>query len=99
MAADRFRVIIVGGSVAGLTLAHSLASARIDFVLLEGRDNISPKLGATIVMMPNGTRVLDQLGLYQSMDDIMTEVIVHVTRRSDGSLIGRNGWPAIVKDR
>jgi 2-polyprenyl-6-methoxyphenol hydroxylase-like FAD-dependent oxidoreductase len=44
-----FRAIIVGGSVAGLTLAHAFEKAGIDYALLEARDNIAPNLGASIV--------------------------------------------------
>jgi 2-polyprenyl-6-methoxyphenol hydroxylase-like FAD-dependent oxidoreductase len=56
----RLKVIIVGGSVAGLTLAHCLHHSDIDFVLLEARKDIAPQVGASIVVLPNGARVLDQ---------------------------------------
>ena len=56
----RLRVIIVGGSVAGLTLAHCLHHSDIDFVLLEARNEIAPQVGASIVVLPNGARILDQ---------------------------------------
>jgi 2-polyprenyl-6-methoxyphenol hydroxylase-like FAD-dependent oxidoreductase len=56
----RLKVIIVGGSVAGLTLAHCLHHSSIDFVLLEARKEIAPQVGASIVVLPNGARVLDQ---------------------------------------
>lgn len=56
----RLKVIIVGGSVAGLTLAHCLHHSDIDFVLLEARKEIAPQVGASIVVLPNGARVLDQ---------------------------------------
>ena len=39
---DRLRVIIVGGSVAGLTLARCLHHSNTDFVVLEARDEIAP---------------------------------------------------------
>ena len=59
-----FKVIIVGGSVAGLTLAHAFDSAGIEHVVLEARDAIAPKGGASIVVQANGARILDQLGVY-----------------------------------
>jgi FAD dependent monooxygenase len=99
MAYGRLKVVIVGGSVAGLTLAHTLASAGIDFVLLEARDNIAPPLGATIILMPNGARVLDQLGVFKSMESFLSEETVHITRKSDGTLMGRNDWPTVIKER
>lgn len=57
---DRLRVIIVGGSIAGLTLAHCLHHSDIDFVVLEARQEIAPQVGASIVVLPNGARILDQ---------------------------------------
>ena len=35
-----FRVVIAGGGITGLTLANALQHANIDYVLLEGRDDI-----------------------------------------------------------
>lgn len=52
----RLRVIIVGGSVAGLTLAHCLHHTNIDFVVLEARNEIAPQVSASIVVLPNGAR-------------------------------------------
>jgi 2-polyprenyl-6-methoxyphenol hydroxylase-like FAD-dependent oxidoreductase len=45
---SNFRVIIAGGGIAGLTLANALERAGIDFVLLEGRSEIAPQVGASI---------------------------------------------------
>jgi 2-polyprenyl-6-methoxyphenol hydroxylase-like FAD-dependent oxidoreductase len=45
-----FRVIIAGGGIAGLTLANALERAGINFVLLEGRSEIAPQVGASIGM-------------------------------------------------
>ncbi len=60
---DAFTVIIVGGSVAGLTLAHALNRANINWILLEGHHEMAARTGAGIQIQPNGARVLDQLGL------------------------------------
>lgn len=67
---DNFRVIIVGGSIAGLTLAHCLHQANIDHVVLEKKEEISPQQGAFIGVWPNGARILDQLGLYTDMEKL-----------------------------
>lgn len=56
------RVIIVGGSIAGLSLALMLEKNGIDFLLLEGYPSIAPQVGASIGVLPNGLRILDQLG-------------------------------------
>ncbi|KAJ5263249.1 Monooxygenase FAD-binding [Penicillium angulare] len=66
-----FRVIIVGGSVAGLTLAQCLRKHNIEYVVLEARDDIAPQEGASISIMPNASLALDQLGI---LDDILDEV-------------------------
>jgi 2-polyprenyl-6-methoxyphenol hydroxylase-like FAD-dependent oxidoreductase len=60
--ASKFRVIIIGGGVAGLTLANALEKAKVDYVLLESKDEFSPIVGASIAMGANGNRILDQLG-------------------------------------
>lgn len=72
---SRLRVIIVGGGVAGLTLANALEvcqlcigqchdanscqQAGVDYVLLERRDDIAPQVGASIGIFPSAARVSD----------------------------------------
>ncbi|KAM4067154.1 FAD binding domain-containing protein [Hirsutella rhossiliensis] len=68
MSQERFKVIIVGGSVTGLTLAHSLHKIGVDYTILEKRSTIAPQEGASIGILPNGARVLDQLGLYGAIE-------------------------------
>ncbi len=62
-----FSVIIVGGSVAGLTLAHCLDHLGISIQILEKSDDISPQVGASIGILPNGARILAQLGLFDAI--------------------------------
>lgn len=95
----RFKAIIVGGSVAGLTFAHTFDSAGIDYVLLEGRAHIAPAAGATIVIMPNGARILDQLGLFEPLREIMEPMYTATTWRSDGTYVSVNEWPKVIKER
>jgi FAD dependent monooxygenase len=95
-----FKAIIVGGSVAGLTLAHMFSKAHIDYTLLEARDTISPQLGASIVIMPNGARILDQLGVFGGMkDDFVTKMKRGYVRRSDGGLVSCTEWPKLVEKK
>ena len=68
MPQEQFKVIIVGGSVTGLTLAHSLHKLGVDYTILEKRTEIAPQEGASIGILPNGARVLDQLGLYDAIE-------------------------------
>lgn len=60
-------VIIVGGSVAGLTLANILEQYNIGFVVLEKHETIAPQLGAGFAILPDGARILDQLGCHESL--------------------------------
>jgi FAD dependent monooxygenase len=54
----------VGGSIAGVTLAPCLSkSYSIDFAVLEARSEIDAQLDASIGILPNGGRILNQLGL------------------------------------
>ncbi|KAL4901497.1 hypothetical protein BDW74DRAFT_187705 [Aspergillus multicolor] len=63
-----FRVIIVGSSIGGLTLGHCLSRAKIDFVILEKASEVAPQVGASVGILPNGGRILDQLGLYGEVE-------------------------------
>ncbi|OGM48097.1 monooxygenase [Aspergillus bombycis] len=95
----KFRVVIVGGSIAGLTLAHCLLKNNIDFVVLEAHSEIAPQVGASIGIIPNGARILDQLGLF---DDILTTT--EPMRESffwteEGNLIVRNDTPQLIHKR
>ena len=85
-----FHVIIVGASIAGLTLAHCLSSTSIDFTVLEARsDSFSD--GAGLAILPNGARILDQLGLYQDVLDQGQCMVSHSTWFEDGRLLRRVG--------
>lgn len=62
-----FKVIIIGGSIAGLTLANALERAGIDYVLLEKRE-VAPNVGQTILVLPCTSLVLEQLGITTLQD-------------------------------
>lgn len=61
---DRFKVIIAGGGPNGLTAAHALHQAGIDFVVLEKRPDVVLDEGCSMVLGPANLRVMHQLGLY-----------------------------------
>ncbi|KAL1304847.1 hypothetical protein AAFC00_003772 [Neodothiora populina] len=82
-----FRVIIVGGGIGGLTLANCLQHAPIDYVLLEGREEIAPYVGASIALVSNGARILDQLGCYDDMAEELEAIYHAADRDSSGKLI------------
>jgi len=66
-----FRVVIVGGSIAGLTLAHCLMHYGIDFVVLEARDEVAPQEGASISFWPTSVLTLDQLGIFEDIEKLI----------------------------
>jgi 2-polyprenyl-6-methoxyphenol hydroxylase-like FAD-dependent oxidoreductase len=93
-----FRVIIAGGGIAGLTLANSLSQAHIDYILLEARDEIAPQVGASIGILAQGGRILDQLGMY---DDIfkLIEPIEYINQWHGGKVVDRNDAPQLFTAR
>lgn len=72
----RFKVVIVGGGISGLTLANALEQAphEIDWILLEAGSEIAPQVGAGFALLPNGCRILDQLGVYADLASQYVEV-------------------------
>lgn len=71
MATHNFKVLIAGGSIAGLVLANILEQLGVDFLVLEAYPEIAPQVGASIGFFPNGCRILDQIGCY---DDIQAKL-------------------------
>lgn len=67
MAKKPFTVLIAGGGIAGLTLANMLERIGVDYLILEGYREMAPQVGASIGILPNGDRVLDQIGLYDEI--------------------------------
>lgn len=65
-----FKVIIVGGSVSGLSLANMLEKFNIEYLLLEAYPDIAPQLGASMGLLPAGLRILDQLGCYDRIREM-----------------------------
>lgn len=59
---------IVGGGIAGLTLARMLELANIPYCLWEAYNSFMPSAGASIGLMPNGLRILDQIGVIGELD-------------------------------
>ena len=81
-----FRVIIVGGSIAGLALANMLEQYDVDYVLLEKYPTIAPQVGAGFAIQPNGARILQQLGCYKPLEAANEPVNSLSNVSYDGSL-------------
>lgn len=65
--AKPFKVIVVGGGIAGLAMSHALQLAKIDHVVLEAYGEVCSHVGASIGLWPNGIRVLDQVCLLEAV--------------------------------
>ncbi|KAJ5328481.1 hypothetical protein N7452_008871 [Penicillium brevicompactum] len=89
MNSKSFKVIIAGGSIAGLSLALMLERNGIDFVVLEGYKSIAPQVGASIGVLANGLRILDQLDCCQPVLDAAEYPVDKVSFR-DGR--GKHIW-------
>ena len=70
MSSSNFKVIVVGGGPVGLTAAHALTSAGIDFVVLESRPSIVIDAGSNLVLLPIGLRLLAQLGQLDAFNSV-----------------------------
>lgn len=107
-----FRVLIVGGSITGLSLALMLEKNTIDFLILEAYLDIAPQVGASLGLQPNGLRILDQLGC---CDELLEHAKGHTVQESiyrlpngertwdfrnlSDNLIERHGYPIAFMDR
>lgn len=99
MAKTPFRIIVVGGSIAGLTLAHCLDQAGVDYVVLEKHGTIdSAPLGGFIAIMPTGARILTQLGLYAAVSRAGKPITVIHTGYPDGFEFS-DYWPTFMAKR
>lgn len=92
---DRLRVIIVGGSIAGLTLANGLDRSDIDFIVLEARPEIAPQVGASIVILANGARILDQLGLFDELVSVVEPLEMALNWTEDGKCLIDSDAPVL----
>ncbi|KAK2599490.1 hypothetical protein N8I77_011241 [Diaporthe amygdali] len=72
---SNFKVIIIGAGPTGLTAAHALSKAGIDFVVLERRTQIFEDVGASLVLFPHNLRVLAQFGLLEKLQKLGHEVL------------------------
>ena len=96
---DSFRVIIVGGSIAGLTLALCLERAGIDYLVLEARDRIDPQVGASIGIFSNGARILEQLGVYDKIEQNTDAPIWYEMLTGEGTLVQKGDSLLLIHSR
>lgn len=65
-----FKVIIIGGGPVGLFLANALQASGIDYLLFEKRDTVPPATAFGIFLWPQVTRMMHQLGLFESLQKV-----------------------------
>jgi FAD dependent monooxygenase len=65
---DHYQIAIIGGGIAGVTLALACEAYGIRYALFEARDSLAPADGASIGLQANGIRILDQLGVWEELE-------------------------------
>lgn len=94
-----FKVLIIGGSVSGLTLANALDRANIDFLVLEKRPDIVFGAGAALGLLPNGLRILDQLNVTSELMTLGTPIHTMINRWKDGETFSTSHFTQRVEKR
>lgn len=92
MASNGFKVIVVGGGPVGLTSAHALTKAGLDFIVLEAREDTSTEAGSHLVMNSMGLQALSQLGLSDAVDKVSTPLPLVKRINDRGRDIGMLHW-------
>src|ERR1700709_2440316 len=82
-----FRVIVVGAGIAGLVLSTPLQRAGVDHIVIEKHRDIVFPSGASIGVWPNGSRLLSQLGVLDSLKNACSEMNVSYNRVPNGNAI------------
>lgn len=90
---ESFKVVIVGGGPVGLIAAHILSAVNIDYVVLERHRSFETENGATIAIWPHNVRILDQLGLLDSIRKLDIQVHDKVNLHPDGRIIAQSDMP------
>ncbi|PTD06396.1 FAD-dependent monooxygenase ausM [Fusarium culmorum] len=96
---SKVEVIIVGGGVSGLTFAHCLRNAGINYVLLEKGAEICFRGGASIGLMPHGLRILDQLGVCDQILGLTAPMHTSMSRLPSGKKFRESQVPAEIAKR
>ncbi|KAI4174384.1 MAG: hypothetical protein LQ343_002319 [Gyalolechia ehrenbergii] len=94
----RFRAIVIGAGVTGLTLSHALTKAKIEHVVLE-RGDVAPYQGSSIGIHPHGCRVLDQLGCLDAVEELCVPMKQFVNRLPNGRVLTSSDFFDFIAER
>ena len=81
------KVLIVGGGVAGLTLANLLKQQGIEALVLEKSDLRTQESGYYIGVYPNGSNILKGLDLYEKFSRLSTPLHHYKVMNGEGELL------------
>lgn len=86
---ENMPIVIAGGGIGGLAAALALAQRGIASHVLERRQVFEPE-GAGIQLGPNGTRILNELGVADSLEPLAGKPdCIHVRRAASGESLAR----------
>ncbi len=80
------RIVIVGGGMAGLSLAAALSRHGVPWILLERAQTLAP-IGASIALMPPALRVGERLGLLKELQQASLSLLSQRRHKADGELV------------
>ncbi|CAH0054417.1 unnamed protein product [Clonostachys solani] len=92
MGPTNFRVIVVGGGPVGLSCAHALSQAGIDFIVLEQRSSFVIDAGSNLILVPMSMRVLGQLGLLEELKKVSSPLGIINRMDHSGGRLGSMKW-------
>ena len=93
-----FKVLIVGAGIGGLTLAHALDKANIDYVLLD-KGVVAPAWGTSITIHPHGCRILHQIECLDAVSEECAPMGVFYQRNSSGKSFLQDNFFDAIKAR
>ncbi|EFY97205.1 FAD-dependent monooxygenase [Metarhizium robertsii ARSEF 23] len=99
MAHEHYEIAIIGGGIAGLTLALLCERLGFSYILFEKRDSLEGDNGAGISLQANALRILDQLGVAEKVDAEAGTLAETYRYDEDGNQIMRNSALGTSKKR